>query len=69
MELRLFAAQMGAIPPIDSIYFGGGTPGLIPAEHITGILDEFRRTFPVADDIEITLETNPGTVSPEKAAA
>ena len=68
-ELRLFASQFQDMPPVDSIYFGGGTPGLIPAEHITGILDECRRIFPLASDSEITLETNPGTVSPEKAAA
>ena len=68
-ELRLFNARLQTIPPVDSIYFGGGTPGLVPAEHITGILGECRRVFPAAFDAEITLETNPGTVSPEKAAA
>jgi len=69
MELRQFSAGQTAIPPVDSIYFGGGTPGLIPPEHIAGILDECRRIFSVSADCEITLETNPGTVSPEKAAA
>ena len=69
MELRLLAARFQTLPPLDSIYFGGGTPGLIPAEHIADILDECRRVFPVSADCEITLETNPGTVSPEKAAA
>jgi oxygen-independent coproporphyrinogen-3 oxidase len=69
MELRHFAARSANMPPVDSIYFGGGTPGLIPSEHISGILDECRRIFPVADGCEITLETNPGTVSPEKAIA
>ncbi|MCL2877370.1 MAG: radical SAM family heme chaperone HemW [Acidobacteria bacterium] len=68
MEMRLFAARRQAMPPVDSIYFGGGTPGLIPAEHIADILGECRRVFPVADGCEITLETNPGTVSLEKAA-
>jgi len=68
-ELRLFAARPADMLPVDSIYFGGGTPGLIPVEHIAGILDECRRIFPVAADCEITLETNPGTVSPEKADA
>ena len=68
-ELRLFAARREDMPPVDSIYFGGGTPGLVPAEHITGILGECLRIFPVAAGSEITIETNPGTVSPEKAAA
>ena len=71
MELRLFAGRLTdmSIPSVDSIYFGGGTPGLVPTEHIADILDECRRIFPVSKDCEITLETNPGTVSPEKAAA
>ena len=69
MELRLFTERLENMPPVDSIYFGGGTPGLIPAKHIADILDECRRSFSVTADCEITLETNPGTVSPEKAAA
>jgi len=68
-ELRLFSARPEDMPAVDSIYLGGGTPSLIPAEHIADILDECRRVFPVAADCEITLETNPGTVSPEKASA
>ena len=54
---------------VDSIYFGGGTPSLIPAEWIAGILDECRRLFPLAADWEISMEANPGTVSQHKAAA
>ena len=68
MELRLFAERLSSAPPVDSIYFGGGTPGLIPAEHIAGIINECRRIFHVTADCEITLETNPGAVSLEKAA-
>ena len=68
MELRHFASRRRDMATVDSIYFGGGTPGLVPANHIADILDECRRVFPVAADCEITLETNPGTVSPEKAA-
>ena len=68
-ETRLFASRLQTMPMVDSIYFGGGTPGLIPAEHIADILNECRRVFPIDGGCEITLETNPGTVSPEKAAA
>ena len=72
MELRFFADGyqngLGEKPTIvDSIYFGGGTPSLIPAEWITEILDECRRLFPLADDCEISMEANPGTLSPDKA--
>ena len=68
-ELRLFAERLEEMPAVDSIYLGGGTPSLIPAEHIADILHKCRRVFHVAADCEITLEANPGTVSAEKAAA
>jgi oxygen-independent coproporphyrinogen III oxidase len=54
---------------VNSIYFGGGTPSLVPAEHIANLLDSCRRTFPVSQDCEISLEANPGTISTEKAEA
>lgn len=44
---------------IETIYFGGGTPSLLPAADITRLLDEIRRHFSVAADAEITLEANP----------
>ena len=67
-ELRHFESRLENTTPVDSIYFGGGTPGLIPVEHIADILDECRRIFPIAADCEITLETNPGTVTMKKAS-
>lgn len=51
---------------IHSIYFGGGTPSIVPAEHIWDILQACRHKFRVIDDCEITVETNPGTVSNTK---
>ncbi len=42
-----------------TIYFGGGTPSLLPVEHIALILDAIRAAFDVAPDAEITLEANP----------
>jgi oxygen-independent coproporphyrinogen-3 oxidase len=54
---------------VNSIYFGGGTPSLLSAEQISAILDCCRSLFPISQDCEISLEANPGTVSPEKAFA
>jgi oxygen-independent coproporphyrinogen-3 oxidase len=51
---------------VDSIYFGGGTPSLIPAEHIEQILDACRATFALTADCEISLEANPGTIDSSK---
>jgi len=46
---------------IQSIFFGGGTPSLFSGPAITTILEATGRHYSFADDIEITLEANPGT--------
>lgn len=46
---------------LSSIFFGGGTPSLFRASSIGTILDAAERSIGFADDMEITLETNPGT--------
>ena len=47
---------------IVSIFIGGGTPSLFPAEAIDRLLSDIRARVPVAPGAEITLEANPGTV-------
>lgn len=49
-----------------SIFFGGGTPSLLPAEELGKIMDAVRASFVVAADAEITVECNPGSVTAEK---
>ncbi len=51
-----------------SIFFGGGTPSSVDPAWIVKILDTIRDTFDVAKDAEITIEMNPGTVTPESLA-
>jgi oxygen-independent coproporphyrinogen-3 oxidase len=48
--------------PVVSVFFGGGTPSLFAPELIARLLDGVRERLPLVDDVEITLETNPGTV-------
>ncbi|HUT68323.1 MAG TPA: radical SAM family heme chaperone HemW [Dehalococcoidales bacterium] len=48
---------------IRSIYFGGGTPSLLPAEHIGDLLSAISSLFTVDEAAEITIEANPGTVN------
>ena len=48
---------------VDSIYFGGGTPSLADPDLIGGMIDEIRSLYEVADDCEISMEANPGTLS------
>jgi oxygen-independent coproporphyrinogen-3 oxidase len=45
---------------LDSVYFGGGTPSLIPADEIAGLLELVESRYGLADDAEVTLEANPG---------
>lgn len=51
---------------VDTIYFGGGTPSLLSPSSIEKILDEIRHSFRLAPEAEITLESNPDELSPEK---
>ena len=48
---------------VDTIYFGGGTPSLLTSDQLENLLNCVRRRFSVADDVEVTLEMNPGTVT------
>jgi oxygen-independent coproporphyrinogen III oxidase len=48
--------------PLHTIYFGGGTPSLLPPEEVARILDTCRQGFQATADAEITLEANPGSI-------
>jgi putative oxygen-independent coproporphyrinogen III oxidase len=52
------------IPPVSSVFFGGGTPTLLPAEHLGLIVREIAEHFGMAEDVEVTTEANPETVTP-----
>ncbi|MFN3643160.1 MAG: radical SAM family heme chaperone HemW [Gemmobacter sp.] len=47
---------------LETIFFGGGTPSLMPPDLVAGIIDAARAAWPVANTIEITMEANPGSV-------
>ena len=49
-----------------SIYIGGGTPSYIDEKNIYRILYNCRENFDITHDCEITIEANPGTITPEK---
>jgi oxygen-independent coproporphyrinogen-3 oxidase len=58
------ATEVASAPaglPVPTIYLGGGTPSLLPAEQIARLLNAIRAQFAVAPDAEITLEANPRT--------
>jgi oxygen-independent coproporphyrinogen III oxidase len=68
------AAEMALVPPqerggFDTVYFGGGTPSLLPPEVLGAILAAARRQLGVRDDARVFLEANPEDVTPAALAA
>ncbi len=66
--LRAFEAEIARVASetpdrvLSSVFFGGGTPSLMAPELVAGIIAAVRRAWPLADDLEVTLEANPGSV-------
>ncbi len=47
---------------LQTVFFGGGTPSLMDPDTVAAILERVRRLWPTANDLETTLEANPGSV-------
>ena len=66
--LEALAAEMALyrerFPAFDTVYIGGGTPSVLTAGELEAIIGEVRKTFALPDGVEITLEINPGGVTP-----
>ncbi|NKX45101.1 radical SAM family heme chaperone HemW [Roseicyclus persicicus] len=60
-EIKRVSAETGGRRLI-SVFFGGGTPSLMAPETVAGVLDAVRAAWPVANDLEVTLEANPTSV-------
>ena len=67
-EIRRRAAETGRLTA-DTVFFGGGTPSLLPPELFEKIVRTLRESYHIAPDAEFTVECNPGTLTMEKAAA
>ena len=63
------SAQLCTLADADTIYFGGGTPSLLTPAQLETILRAVHARFRVAPDAEVTMEMNPGTVTPETLRA
>lgn len=48
---------------VATVFFGGGTPTLLPADDLVAMLDHLRGLIPLADDAEVTTEANPDSVT------
>ena len=52
----------GEYPPLQSVFFGGGTPSLLSGVQLCRIIDGLRDRFGISIDAEVSLEANPGTI-------
>lgn len=66
-EVRQVAGSLRRLAA--TVYFGGGTPSLLPAEAVRSIINEIGQSFLLEDRAEITLEANPETLTPDYLAA
>ena len=64
-EIKYFAARVGK-REVGSIFFGGGTPSLMPVDLVKAMIDTLGEYFTFTADIEITLEMNPTSIEAEK---
>jgi len=61
--------QPNTWPTFTSVFVGGGTPTLLPAADLAGVLTLARQVLPLAPDAEVTVEANPETVTADGLAA
>jgi oxygen-independent coproporphyrinogen-3 oxidase len=67
-ELDHFAGQTAG-RTVTSVFFGGGTPSLMAPPTAAALIDRVAAAWPLAEDLEITLEANPGASDAERFAA
>src|SRR5580704_4867495 len=60
-ELEWTAARQSEKPVVESIFFGGGTPSLMRGASAAAVIDKIAALWPMANDAEITLESNPAS--------
>lgn len=65
-ELNFFAQKIDKTQKISSIFFGGGTPSLMPISLVAGILEQINKLWQLKPNCEISLEANPTSVESEK---
>jgi len=64
-ELKFWAEKLGGCS-VPTIFFGGGTPSLMPINTFEQIMNCIHQNFDIDADCEITIESNPGTLSGDK---
>ncbi len=65
-DLDFVAGLQSERPKVASVFFGGGTPSLMTGRAVRRVLDGIAKRWPIAGDVEITLEANPNSVEQER---
>jgi oxygen-independent coproporphyrinogen-3 oxidase len=65
-ELAVYAAR-GTVGPFDTVFVGGGTPTVLPADELRRLLGALQQHTVAVGDVEFTVEANPATVTPATA--
>lgn len=69
-ELDLAQKVLGdQAPTVDTVFIGGGTPTILPAQDLAALLDAVRTRFGLSENVEVTTEANPESVDPAKFEA
>ena len=68
LEIERAGRELVDAPPVETVFFGGGTPTQLPSADLVRILEAVRRTFGLVDDVEVTTEANPDSVTPQSLA-
>lgn len=69
MEIERYRETETADRKIKTLYIGGGTPSILSVDQLDRIIQKIKCTFNFCDDIEASMEMNPGTASKEKCRA
>ena len=69
MEIERYQGTETADRKIKTLYIGGGTPSILSVDQLDCIMQKIKYTFNFCDDIEASMEMNPGTASKEKCRA
>jgi len=67
MEIAQWADRLGP-QSIETVFFGGGTPSLLPPKVIGTVLDRINKSFTLTPDAEISMESNPESLSTKQIA-
>lgn len=65
-EINATRSDFDQHPPLETVFFGGGTPSLVPPRLVSMVLDTLRSRFGVCLDAEISMEMDPGTFNADK---